>query len=388
MSEDNGLIIREEIFDYTEENSNEVDEIYRQEIDEALILAIDADAAIVWRVGGKIQLLKKTYQASNELAEKVRETALSLGCSEDSIKNIDGNLLELSTYELYRAEINAGYYEDAGLYVISNRIYTEDDYVWMEIPGRKAEDAQSIYADSQPTVDDLDIFDDLDNEEAGEYVRENYVMTQAAPSVGDEPFLLNVYEEGFRLGKHIKAEPLVVNKINIDEPVLDVEIAYRNALCEASTKATCGWMILLHKGHFYIPVETFEDTINHETCYLAKIFNSYPVSPSSNRADARIGIELYGVLLVVAGIRYRKGYSVNWRKYIFDYALPKNFLENMPQFMDYVDGPFGLEKDTGMNMPYDGFIMKCDDEDEEDSSEDDEEDGDDENESPSNKTEG
>ena len=97
---DNEVNILEEIVEYTKENANEVDEATRREIDEALILAIDADSTIIWRLGGRILLRKATWRASSELAEKVREVAKNLGCDENAVKNIDGNFLELSTYEL------------------------------------------------------------------------------------------------------------------------------------------------------------------------------------------------------------------------------------------------------------------------------------------------
>lgn len=363
---DNEVNIREEIVEYTKENANEVDEATRREIDGALILAIDADSTIIWRLGGRILLRKATWRASSESAEKVREVAKNLGCDENAVKNIDGNFLELSVYELYRAEIKAGYYEDAGLYAINGRIYVEDDYVWFDIAAEGTGGAKIVYADPNDREFEAEAvdYDEIDDEEMKECIRDNYVP-QFIPPTSSEPYLLNRYEKDFRLGSRIIAEPLDVKSFNIKEPVLDLEIAYRNALCEASTKPTCGWMILLHKGHFYIPVETYEDKINHETCYLTKIFNSYPVSPNSYRAEIRIGIDLFGAYIAITGIRYRQGYSVNWNKYIFEYALPKNFLDNMPQFMDYVDKPFGQEKDVGMKMSFDGFTLQCDDTDEE-----------------------
>lgn len=225
--------------------------------------------------------------------------------------------------ELATLEIPSGYNAELGLYVLDGKVYVEDDYCWSEIPDQMI----------------------------------NLILGQ---DIGGE-FMVNYYEEYYRQSQ-VTFEPLIVNSFNLNDPVLKVEEAYRNAVCETESYQTCGWIILFHDGHFYLPVESIDDPVNHDTFYFVKVFNSYPVSLTSSRISVVARAELFNRTHYI-GIRFRSGYCINWRKLFVSQILPADYLNNIPDLYTITDKPYGLELDEGRGTDYDGFRLREQDDD-------------------------
>ncbi|MBQ3271477.1 hypothetical protein IJH10_02635 [Candidatus Saccharibacteria bacterium] len=354
------------LFEYTEKIAALFPEKLRQAIDDQLVLTIGADSPIIWAMDGKIYL-NKVYSADGE---------------------------EIGMQLAYTA-VMPGYNAERHLYSLDSKIYVEDDYVWLPAPKLVPDEADALinagYADDMESRSDSDEEDDEIEEDLNAIANDLGIdPTDMGEGDGNgKYFQANVFKEDFSKSALVNYEPLTVNSFNLDCPILGVEKAYRNAMCEIESFDTPGYIVLMHNGHFYIPVETFEDPVNHDIYHVVKIFNSFPCSAESARLYNIAAIELFGQNFGV-GFCFRPGFSINWHDFIFGYLLPPNYQDSIANLYQYADKPYGAIGNHLKRSDYDGFIMLPgdDDCDEEDGSEDDEEDGDGENESPSNKTEG
>lgn len=362
MSGLDSAILSEELIEYTKENSKVFPEDFRQDVDDQLVAQIGADAVVVWELGGKIFLRKHTFMADAETATRVKDEIIKLGGPEDCIQKINDDLLQVVELQLAKVEVASGYNPERHLYAIDGKIYVEDDYVWCEIPDELSGDATNdgskkvFYAEA----DDQEEFED--EALASSFARESTIVPRG------QTFWLNFYDEQTKKTDLIKYEPLVVNNFDLDNPVLRVEVAYRNALCEIESRPTCGWMVLLHDGHFYVPVESIEDPINRETFYYTKIYNSYPIAITSERVTSLVYAEIFNQTFSI-GIRYRSGYCANWRQLFFEYLLPPDYLDQITDFYKVTDKPYGTTLPKERFSDYDGFKFHYSDEGEDDDDE-------------------
>ncbi|MBR3263927.1 hypothetical protein IKF94_01690 [Candidatus Saccharibacteria bacterium] len=333
MSEQSSMTEHVEVIEYTKENAHTLPLEFRQEIDEMLILHSGADAPIVWEMGGKVYLRKYTYE------------------EDDSIVN----------YQLGGLMIVPGYNKKHHLYAYDNKIYVEDDYIWRTLSDSREEkqtDFRSVCLNPNTNINAFIA-------EAAGFTDENHDLEEEELDLDDiaepvtnasskNPMWINFEPEKYNT-EYVTYEPLAVDKFDIDNPLCKVEVAYRNALCEAESRPDCGWVILLHDGHFYVPVEDIEDPVNRDVFHFIKIFNSYPVGYASPRATTVICAEIFDESFSI-GVRYRKGYSVNWRKFFFEHFLPKDYLDHIMNFYDVSDKPYSM-RDNHL-ADYDGFMLR------------------------------
>lgn len=308
----------DDIVEYTEDIASKVPEEFRANVDEQLVVTTGADSCILWKMRAKIF---------------IKAVPLS-----------DGEI----EYRMAGAAIPPGYSEEAHMYSIHSRVYVEDDYAWTPLPpfcGREI-CTETVYTDS----DMEDGFDDDIDCESDDVMPK--IAKETDGKVKDDFFMLNFQESDWDLGNTIKLEPLIVESFDLDNPVLKLEIAYRNAICEIESYPTCGWIVLMHGGHFYVPVEVIDDPVNHEKYYYYKIFNSYPTGITSARIQSIATLELFGASYEVA-LRYRPGYSINWRRYFLDQLLPDDYESQIPDLYSLSDKPYG--ETTGKKMGYDGI---------------------------------
>ena len=333
-----------ELIEYTKENAVMFPLDFRQGVDDQLVATTGADSAIIWEMNGSKIYLTKTY-------------------SEDG---------ESVAVELAYALIMPGYNAKRHLYALDGKIYVEDDYVWISLarayPDSNPENYRTVYASEAVESGDNDEDDEGDEEPKAE--SEPTKVSYAQPGGG--PAWINFFEEDYVGENCAPYEPLVVNNFNADGPILKVERAYFNALSEVEEYSEPGFIVLLHDGHYYVPVESFEDPVNRENYYFTKLFNSFPVGVESGRAVGAVSVEIFGSHFSI-GIRYRKGYSVNWNKFLLEYLLPADYLDQIQDLYKVTDRPLdGTRKKEGLS-DYDGFLLQYYDKDtgDEDSEDDD-----------------
>ena len=315
----------EHIVEFTKDMVDKVPKEFQEGLDNYLTMTTGADSSIVWAMNGRIFI--EMIQADNGEFD----------------------------YRMAGAGIPPGYNEEHHLYAVNSRIYVEDDYAWAPLPDFSDDGyARTVYSDVD--LGDEEAFDD-----EGEVLSSNGkplpgLAKEADGSAKNGSFMLNFEPDIWDFGDDIKLEPLVVNNFDLDNPVLKVEIAYRNALCEIESYPTCGWITLMHNGHFYVPVESVDDPVNHEMYYYYKVFNSYPTSVTSTRIRSIVMLELFNISFELA-VRYRPGYCINWRKYFKDQLLPDNYVDQIPDLYSLSDKPYGTETKNG-HLNYDG--IECD----------------------------
>ena len=341
------------LVEYNKQNAEHFPADFRQNVDDYLIIETGADASILWQLGGRITILL----------------------------TING---ENVTLELHTFEIASGYNAELGLYVLGGKVYVEDDYDWNEIPDLMMDAyAQTVYSDSidEAYYEDGETYTDEDDED--DESDDGYDEADNPPPVAEKSatpygmngaFPVNYFKESYR-DVTISYEPLVVNNFNLDHPILKVEEAYRNALCEIESYPTCGYIVLFHGGHFYIPVESIEDPVNRDVFYFIKIFNSYPVAVTSGRISVLASAEIFNQTYNV-GIRFRPGYCVNWRKLFIEHLLPDNYLDMIPDLYSVTDKPYGSPEYEDFD-DYDGFKLREQDDDFDDSDDDSDDDSND-----------
>ena len=340
------------LFEYTEKIAALFPEELRQAIDDQLVSTIGADSPIIWAMGGKIYLNKVYSEDGEEIG-----------------------------MQLAYAAVMPGYNAERHLYSLDSKIYVEDDYVWLPAPKLVPDEADALisgaYADSMAVQSDSDEDDDDDETKKDlDTIANDFGICPADMSEDNgngKYFQANVFKEELGGPALINYEPLTVNSFNLDSPILGVEKAYRNAMCEIESFDTPGYIVLMHNGHFYIPVETFEDPVNHDIYHVVKIFNSFPCSVESARLYNIAAIELFGQNFG-AGFCYRPGFSINWHDFFFGYLLPPNYQDSIANLYQYADKPYGAIGNYLKRSDYDGFIMLPggDDYEEDDGSEDDE----------------
>ena len=325
------------MFEYNEKLAALLSEELRQAIDDQLVITIGADSPVIWAMNGKIYL-REVY------ADDGREIGIQLAY----------------------AAVMPGYNAERHLYSLDSRIYVEDDYVWLPVPKLIPDGDDSMmnvrYADSTMSQsnsdedeDDDEIEDDLDT------IASALGVSTAATNSGDgNYFQANIFKEDLGNPVLINYEPLTVNNFDLEHPILGVEQAYRNAMCEIESFDTPGYIVLMHNGHFYIPVESFEDPVNHEVYHIVKIFNSFPCSVDSGRLYNIAAIELFGQNFGT-GLCFRRGYSINWQEFFFDYLLPPNYQDNIADLYKYTDKPYGSTSNQSKMHDYDGFRLIHDD---------------------------
>ena len=336
MSDSKKVAHDEKLIEYTKDNAHKFPEDFRLEIDDALIARTGADSKIAWELGGKI-FLRQTNITEDEMM-------LELAC----------------------AEINSGYNAENHLYAIDGRIYVEDDYVWCDL-GKDSHQGVSatectnlVYSDDEEEHDDEEPDVGTENDSLYSSIKDLVDMCNR-----DEVFWVNYYDNQTKQSDMVKFEPLVVNNFDLENPLLKVEKAYRDALCEIESYPSCGWIILLHDGHFYVPVESIEDPVNHDIFYYVKIFNSYPVAITSGRMAVTVYAEIFNSSYSI-GIRYRPGYCINWRQFFFEYFLSGDYLDQIPDFYKVTDKPYGSPERQNHFSDYDGFKYHSQDDDEDD----------------------
>lgn len=338
------------LFEYTEKIAALFPEKLRQAIDDQLVSTIGADSPIIWAMDGKIYLRKMYSENGEELG-----------------------------MQLAYAAIMPGYNAERRLYSLDSKIYVEDDYVWLPVPKYASEEDDTMvskgYAETMASRSDSDEDNDETEEDLDAIANDlgiSSTSTSEEISSGNY-FQANVFKEELGGSTLINYEPLTVNSFNLDSPILGVEKAYRNAMCEIESFDTPGYIVLMHNGHFYIPVETFEDPVNHDIYHVVKIFNSFPCSVDSARLYNIAAIELFGKNFG-AGFCFRPGFSINWQDFFFGYLLPPNYQDSIANLYQYADKPYGAIGNYLKRSDYDGFIMLPGDDDceEDDDSEDDE----------------
>ena len=333
-----------ELMEYTKENAELFPLDFRLGVDDQLIATTGADATIIWEMNDSKIYFSKTY------SEDGKDVAI----------------------ELAYALIMPGYNAKHHLYALDGRIYVEDDYVWLSLarayPDSNPENYRTVYA-SEPESGVGNDEDDEGSEAASEPTKVSYAQS------GGGPAWINFFEEDYAGKDGAPYEPLVVNNFNADNPILKVERAYFNALSEVEEYLEPGFIVLLHDGHYYVPVESFEDPINRENYYFTKLFNSFPVGVESGRAMGAVSLEIFGSHFSI-GIRYRKGYSVNWNKFLLEYLLPADYLDQIQDLYKVTDRPFDEVKKKPGISDYDGFKLQYYDKNIEDDTDDDDDEDD------------
>ena len=346
----------ENIVEYTKSLARKLPKKFRRHIDDQLTARTGADACVIWDMGGKIYLTKTL----------VSEETVAL--------------------ELAGAVIYPGYSQERQLYALDGKIYVEDDYVWTELPdmngsagdgdlydaiaaviaeyagiqsaGSASEVTGGDSADETNDGADDETDNDADDDEkaADDASYENelattYLSEEDAASKNAEVFWLNFFTEDQSFGENAKFEPLIVDSFDLKNPVLKIEVAYRNALCEAASYPSCGWIVLMHGGHFYVPVESIYDPVNRETYYFVKIINSYPTNMYASNFYTAVQADVFAQCYSIP-IRYRAGYCINWRRYFFENVLPDNYLDAIPDFYSFADQIFNPDSES---LGYDGL---------------------------------
>ena len=344
------------VFEYTMALADCNSKGLREYVDNTVEMLIGADTSIVWAMGGKIFL--------------------------EETKDENGNL----GYGVAYVAIYPGYNAERHLYAYDAKIYVEDDYVWCKIPdirdvctvaktvysdqGQHGQDGGAAAADADEP-DDPEEDDGTDKEgksaiDGGPVQSTDYTAVNArkdsvnAFDIDAEEFARNggmflLNFENYRLDTgYFKYEPLVVNDFNLDNPVRKVEIAYKNALSEIESNPGCGFMILLHDGHFYIPVESIEDPVNRDVYYYIKVFNSYGTGIGSPRAYATAVADVFDTPYEIA-FRYRAGYSIKWREYILKHILPSDYIDQIYDYYSVADKPLNNSEKKEDSGGYDGL---------------------------------